>query len=181
MIEIKHWDDLNLRFPLAYKEMVAGAAIATDIDPQLLFAIARQESAFSPDAKSPAGALGLMQLMPATAKQTARRSGVIYRYHDLLKPEPNIKLGSRYLNSLLSQFDGNRILAAAAYNAGPNRVKKWLQVSEGKMPFDVWIETIPFKETRGYVQNVLAFSAIYSHKLGSRAPMVKPKEAKRNL
>jgi len=181
MIEIKHWDDLNLRFPLAYKEVVAGAAIATDIDPQLLFAIARQESAFSPDAKSPAGALGLMQLMPATAKQTARRSGVNYKYHDLLKPEPNIKLGSRYLNSLLSQFDGNRILAAAAYNAGPNRVKKWLQVSEGKMPFDVWIETIPYKETRGYVQNVLAFSAIYSHKLGAAAPMVKPEEAKRNL
>ena len=181
MIEIKHWDDLNLRFPLAYKEVVAGAAIATDIDPQLLFAIARQESAFSPDAKSPAGALGLMQLMPATAKQTARRSGVNYRYHDLLKPEPNIKLGSRYLNSLLSQFDGNRILAAAAYNAGPNRVKKWLRVSEGKVPFDVWIETIPYKETRGYVQNVLAFSAIYSYKLGDRAPMVKPEEAKRNL
>lgn len=181
MIEIQHWDDLDLRFPLAFEEVVAGAAAATDIDPQLLFAIARQESAFSPDAKSPAGALGLMQLMPATARYTANKSGMRYRYHDLLKPAANITLGSRYLNTLLTQFEGNRILAAAAYNAGPTRVKQWLSASEGKIPFDIWIETIPYRETRGYVQNVLAFSVIYGHKLGQQAPMVKPLEAGRAL
>ncbi len=181
MIDIKHWDDLDMRFPLAYPDAVSGAAAATDIDPQLLFAIARQESAFSPDAKSPAGALGLMQLMPSTAKYTAKRSGLNYRTRDLLKPEANITLGSRYLNSLLSQFEGNRILAAAAYNAGPTRVRQWLRASEGKKPFDVWIETIPFKETRGYVQNVLAFSVIYGYKLGQQPAMVKPVEAGRAL
>ncbi len=181
MITIKHWDDLDMRFPLGFKDAVAGAAEATDIDPQLLFAIARQESAFSPDAKSPAGALGLMQLMPATARYTARKSGLRYSYRDLLNPSQNITLGSRYLNTLLRQFEGNRILAAAAYNAGPTRVRKWLSASEGKMPFDIWIETIPYKETRGYVQNVLSFSVIYGHKLGQEPSMVKPLEAGMHL
>ena len=176
MIEAKHWDDLQLRFPLAYQDQVQQAAKTTAADPTLLFAIARQESAFAYDAKSSAGALGLMQLMPATAKQTAQRAGVKkFSTRDLIRPEINIRLGSRYLDQLLNQFDGNRIFATAAYNAGPYRVKQWLSRQEPGMPFDIWIETIPFKETRHYVQNVMVFSVIYSYRLGTQAPKILPR------
>lgn len=177
----RYWDDLQVRFPLAYREHVQRAAEATAIQPTLLFAIARQESAFMPDARSPAGALGLMQLMPATARQTARKAGVRYRQSDLLSPEKNIVLGSRYLSELLSEFEGNRILAAAAYNAGPYRVKQWLSEREQKLPYDVWIETIPFRETRGYVQKVLSYSVIYSYRMGEQSPFITPEEANKPL
>ncbi|MGI1678284.1 MAG: transglycosylase SLT domain-containing protein [Cellvibrionaceae bacterium] len=178
LIQARHWDGLQLRFPLAYEEEVRFAAKKTKIDPTLLFAIARQESAFAADARSPAGAMGLMQLMPATAKQTARKIGVRHTTRDLIKPSHNINLGSRYLDELLQQFDGNRILAAAAYNAGPNRVKRWLKNSEAEMPYDVWIETIPFRETRGYVQNVLSFSVIYGYRMGQQTPLLSKKETR---
>ncbi len=79
---------------------------------------------------------------------------------------------------MLQQFDGNRILAAAAYNAGPNRVKRWLKNSEAEMPYDVWIETIPFRETRGYVQNVLSFSVIYGYRMGQQTPLLSKKETR---
>ncbi len=182
MIQARHWDDLQLRFPLAYQDQVASAARDTAINPHLLFAIARQESAFSHDARSPAGALGLMQLLPSTAQYTARRNGIPYRHqHDLLQPEKNIALGSRYLHQLLNEFDGNRILAAAAYNAGPTRVKQWLQNSQQQLPYDIWIETIPFRETRGYVQNVLAFSVIYGYRTGERQPFITQAEAESRL
>lgn len=177
MISARFWDDLQMRFPLAYQEHVQSAARETAIHPHLLFAIARQESAFMPHARSPAGAMGLMQLMPATAQQTARRAGVPYRRADLLSPEKNIALGSRYLNELLTEFGGNRILATAAYNAGPYRVKQWLRDKKHKLPYDVWIETIPFRETRGYVQNVLSYSVIYGYRMGEKRPFITPEEA----
>lgn len=177
MANARFWDDLEVRFPLAYQEHVKTAAEATSIRPPLLFAIARQESAFMAHARSPAGALGLMQLMPATAKQTARRAGVPYRRADLLSPDTNITLGSRYLHELLNEFNGNRILATAAYNAGPYRVKQWLKDGEQNLPYDVWIETIPFRETRGYVQNVLSYSVIYSYRMGEKSPFITDEEA----
>ncbi|MEX1033315.1 MAG: transglycosylase SLT domain-containing protein [Cellvibrionaceae bacterium] len=172
MIEAQYWDDLQLRFPLPYQEEINTASASTNIESTFLYAIARQESAFAPDARSPAGAMGLMQLMPATAKQTARQIGVKYRYWDLIDPSQNIQLGSRYLHQLLDQFNGNRILAAAAYNAGPNRVKKWLENTEQQLPYDIWIETIPFSETRGYVQNVLSYSVIYGYRLGEQTSLL---------
>ncbi|WP_111641943.1 transglycosylase SLT domain-containing protein [Marinimicrobium alkaliphilum] len=182
MIQARSWDDLQLRFPLAYQEQVTQAAADTAINPYFLYAIARQESAFMPDARSPAGALGLMQLMPSTARYTARRAGIPYHnQHDLLSPDRNIQLGSRYLNQLLEEFDGNRILAAAAYNAGPTRVRRWLRESSQPLPYDVWIETIPFQETRGYVQNVLTFSVIYGYRMGESLPLVTLKEASNPL
>jgi len=181
MIEAQHWDDLLVRFPVAYQDQVNLAANATSINPLLLYAITRQESSFMVDARSPVGATGLMQLMPATAKQTAQRSGIPFTPQDLLKPEKNIALGSRYLNQLLTQFNGNRILAAAAYNAGPSRVRQWLSKDDAKLPYDVWIETIPFQETRGYVQNVLSFSVIYAYRTGTTQPFITPQEAKSSL
>jgi len=182
MIRAKYWDDIDLRFPLAFQEHFETNAQETGVPIHLLYAVARQESALSHDVTSPAGAKGLMQLMPATAKQTARKNNVRYRNsNDLFKPATNIMLGSRYYKEMLQRFGNNRILASAAYNAGPHRVDRWLKETENKLPFDAWIETIPFKETRGYVQNVLAFSMIYAHHLGNHERILSETEKKQSL
>lgn len=182
LAEAQLWDELQVRFPIVYQDHVTKAAKQTSVNPLLIFAVARQESAFMPDAKSPAGAVGLMQLLPSTAKQTAQKNGISFTPQDLIKPDKNIALGSRYLDYLLGVFDGNRILAAAAYNAGPSRVRQWLNKEKNaQLPYDVWIETIPFKETRGYVQNILSFSVIYAYRLGQETSFVTPEEANRTL
>lgn len=182
MADAQLWDELQVRFPIVYKDHIAKAAQQTSVNPLLIYAVARQESAFTPDAKSTAGAVGLMQLLPSTAKQTAQKNGLSFTPQDLIKPEKNIALGSRYLDHLLGVFDGNRILAAAAYNAGPSRVRKWLNKEKNaQLPYDVWIETIPFKETRGYVQNVLSFSVIYAYRLGQETRFVTKEEANQTL
>jgi len=178
MIQVAHWDDLSLRFPLAYAELFAEAAQTHQVSPPFLKAVSRQESAFMHDVQSPAGARGLMQLMPGTARQTAATLGLQVSTADLYQPEINIALGSRYMAELLETFDNNRILAAAAYNAGPNRVRQWLQRSREKpMPADMWVETIPFLETRGYVQNVLAYNVIFGYRMDSPQPMLTAAEA----
>tara|TARA_R110002095_G_scaffold198192_1_gene177617 strand:+ start:681 stop:2621 length:1941 start_codon:yes stop_codon:yes gene_type:complete len=162
----RKWNDLMLRFPLAYGVEIAESAQGNQIDTSWILAIARQESAFTPDARSPAGAMGLMQLMPRTAKETAKRAKVRYKgSHQLTEPELNLKLGSYYLASLSRRYAGHRVLASAAYNAGPGRVNSWLEQRQD-LPIDIWIETIPFDETRNYVQNILSFSVIYSDMLG---------------
>jgi soluble lytic murein transglycosylase len=171
------WDHLTIRFPLAYKEEIARIAEDTQLNPTLIYAIARQESAFAENAHSSAGARGLMQLMPATAELVARRKGMEHSLQDLYNPEHNMLLGSSYFHSLLERFGNNRILAAAAYNAGPHRVSNWISRSADQRPFDVWIETIPFRETRGYVQNVLSFSVIYGYRMGQATPLVTAAEA----
>ncbi len=177
MTRAPHWDDLNIRFPVPFKQDFDRNALKHGLPLQLLLAVSRQESAFAPDVVSPAGARGLMQLMPATAKMVAKQHRVDYRQlRDLENPSINVQLGSHYYNDMIKKFNGNRILATAAYNAGPHRVSRWLQDSGGLMPFDAWIETIPFKETRNYVQNVLAFSAIYSHHLGNQDKILSARE-----
>ncbi|MCF5869793.1 transglycosylase SLT domain-containing protein [Aeromonas veronii] len=164
-IRAEAWDALDLRFPLPLKRTFSQMAQERTMNTSLLYAISRQESALYPLAQSPVGARGLMQLMPATAKETASKLGVPYRNEQqLFDPTMNIRLGSAYLKRLLDVYDGNRILAAAAYNAGPGRVKRWREQSDNK-PMDVWVESIPYKETRNYVQNVLSFDLIYQHKL----------------
>ncbi|RZA07835.1 MAG: lytic murein transglycosylase [Moraxellaceae bacterium] len=181
MGDAEYWDDLQVRFPLVHHENVRAAAKKAALDPHFVFAITRQESAFNSEAKSPVGALGLMQLMPETAKSTAKKAGINFKQQDLLEVDKNIVLGSRYLNELLVSFSGNRILAAAAYNAGPGRVRKWLTKEGEKLPYDVWIETIPYKETRSYVQNILAFTIIYGYRTGSKQPFITAEEASRYL
>ena len=164
-IRAEAWDALDLRFPLPLKRTFSQMAQERTMNTSLLYAISRQESALYPLAQSPVGARGLMQLMPATAKETAGKLGVPYRNEQqLFDPAMNIRLGSAYLKRLLDVYDGNRILAAAAYNAGPGRVKRWRAQSDNK-PMDVWVESIPYRETRNYVQNVLSFDLIYQHKL----------------
>ena len=154
-------DVLDWRFPLAQQTEFERAAEKHQIDRWLLMAIARRESAFNPHARSHAGALGLMQLMPGTATDMARQSGVALKDAEaVFDPAINIDLGSRYLAGLMKRYGDNRILALAAYNAGPHRVDRWLE--EAHTPFDVFIESIPFYETREYVQAVLAYRVILS-------------------
>lgn len=98
-----------------------------------------------------------------------------------MNPSTNINLGAYYLNSLLNRFDNNRFLAAAAYNAGPGRVSRWLKDTDKKLPFDVWIETIPYSETRKYVQNVLSYSVIYAYRSGTKASLLRKSEAESRL
>lgn len=157
-----HWNDLDLRFPTPRCETVMTHANAHVLDPALVYAIIRRESAFSTDARSTAGALGLMQLMPATARHAAQRK---LRRQELVNAGLNIALGTQYLRELIDKFNGHQVLAIAAYNAGPNRVLRWLP-EEGAMPMDVWIDTLPYAETRRYVRAVLAFAAVYEWQLG---------------
>ena len=178
----RYWDDIEIRFPLAYAEIIDSAAAKTGIANYLLLALARQESAFNPMATSSAGAMGLMQLMPATAKGTARKYKLPYKKRaQLHSPEINVPIASQYYLSLLERYDNNRILASAAYNAGPRRVDQWLNKSAGKLPFDIWIELIPYNETRSYVRNILMYSIIYSRKMGLTPPMLQRDEKLRLL
>jgi soluble lytic murein transglycosylase len=159
-------DDLALRFPLAFREPVMQQAQTQAIEPAWVFAVMRQESAFSADAQSPAGAMGLMQLMPHTARQVARRLNTrIKHQQQLFDADTNIRLGSAYLRRLLNELDEHEALATAAYNAGPHRVRSWLPES-GAMPSDLWIEAVPFSETRNYVKRVFTYTAIYENRLG---------------
>jgi soluble lytic murein transglycosylase len=162
LAKVGYLDDVNLRFPKAFDKKITRYAGDRNINPAWAFAIARRESSFMPDAQSSAGAKGLMQIMPATAKELkGRRVDNWYLYN----AENNIELGTKYLRELLDKNKGNHVLATASYNAGPHRIKKWLKYGK-TMPADVWIETIPFKETRNYVKSVLAYQEIYQHKPG---------------
>lgn len=161
------WDNLTLRFPVAYKQHFQFYGKKYNVDPVTLMSLARQESAMDQGARSPVGARGLMQLMPKTARYAAKKYKVDYNHTgELDVPEKNIELGSRYLNELLEYYQGNRVLAFAAYNAGPHRVDQWLSGTSGKMDVYRFIESIPFRETRGYVQNILMFETYYRKLLG---------------
>lgn len=162
------YDDLDLRFPVLHKEVVLNFAQRRKLPPAIVYSIIRGESAFVTDARSPAGALGLMQLMPATGAETARRIGLKLAHpSDLTAVDTNIAIGSEYLRIVLNQFGGSFPLAAAAYNAGPGRVRSWLPKS-GCVPADIWIDTIPFAETESYVRRALFYAAVYEWRLGER-------------
>ncbi len=177
MAKASYWDDLTIRFPLVYTEIISKKARKNDVPQSLVFAIARQESAWEFDARSRVGARGLMQIMPATAKETARKARIGYNKRKLYEPNYNITLGSFYISGLLKQHDNNRALAVAAYNAGPHRVKGWRAKTKASLPIDVWIEIIPFKETRKYVQNVLSYEVIYNYRQGQESSLLTLAEA----
>ena len=160
-----YWDDLELRFPLAYRELVEDQAWQTGLPEDWIYGVIRQESIFNPSVASEAGALGLMQLLPGTAKELATEAGDPAPGRGaLLEPATNIDLGSRYLARMRDRF-GHAALATAAYNAGPNRVARWLP-TDHCTEADLWIATIPYAETRGYVERVLAYRIIYQRRLG---------------
>ena len=166
-------DDLELRFPMAYRGIVESASSRRGLSPATVYAFIRQESAFMSDARSPAGALGLMQIMPRTGRMLMRSIGRKLRSRkQLLVPDLNVELGTRYIRSLLSKTDGHFVLAAASYNAGPHRVGSWLP-EEAEVEADVWIDNIPFTETRRYVRRLLAYGAIYEHRLDRQPTRLK--------
>ncbi|MCS5711835.1 transglycosylase SLT domain-containing protein [Candidatus Berkiella aquae] len=184
MAKCEFRDDVPLRFPLAHQQDIVSNANQHNLDPAWVFAIARQESAFFTDAISPAGARGLMQLLPSTAKIMAKQYDVKFDCDTLLHtPFVNVKLGTVYLKNLKHRMYDNIILATASYNAGPGSITRWLPTQKPEEA-DIWIETIPYKETREYVKNVLAFTSIYRQQLGHPAGlgmMMKPIPAKESV
>lgn len=168
-IASKHLDDLSIRFPLAHEKLVINVANQYQQDPAIIFAIMRQESAFMHDAKSAVGALGMMQLMPATARESADKYQIPYQNeYDLLNVQTNLKIGNAHFNEVLQKYDNNLVYALAAYNAGSRHVSKWLKGAQNEAT-DIWIETIPFKETRNYVKNILTYYVIYQYQLGRKS------------
>jgi soluble lytic murein transglycosylase len=162
-------DDLSRRFPMPFDSQLQSNAKKNNIDVAWAYAIVRRESSFMPDAASHAGALGLMQVMPGTARYLAKKK---IRRNSLFNPNRNVELGTQYMRYLMDKMDNNAILATASYNAGWRRVQQWLP-EKGNMPLDLWIETIPYKETRNYVKAVLAYQQIYSQHLGGSENLFK--------
>ena len=172
----KAFDYIQLRLPIAYSDYYdialksrpalsktkPQAALNTNVSKSFAMAISRQESAWNPQAQSSANARGLMQLLPSTAKATADNAKLPYAGEaDLFKPLNNILLGTAHLAELNAKYPNNRILIASAYNAGAHRVEKWLARANGKLEMDEFVASIPFYETRGYVQNVLIYDFYY--------------------
>jgi soluble lytic murein transglycosylase len=163
----KYWDDVEVRFPLSYTDKIHENSEQNNLNPVIVYGLIRRESAFNEKATSPTGARGLMQIMPRTGRDIARRLNERWGgKNSLYNPVTNIKYGSYYYQKLLTQFDGHYALALAAYNAGPERVKKWLP-EDKSIPADIWIETIPYRETRDYVASVLAYALIYQQRTQS--------------
>ncbi|MCH7695520.1 MAG: transglycosylase SLT domain-containing protein [Proteobacteria bacterium] len=181
----KAYDDLILRFPLPYEKIIRKNATKRQLDLSWVYALVRAESIFMEDARSPAGALGLMQVMPATGKETAKRLGwKKFRKNYLLQSGKNVPIGTRYLKQMYDRFNHNIILATAAYNAGPHSVNKWLPETDCMEP-DIWIEKIPFDETRKYVRRILFFASIYDWRMQQqitgiqqRMAAIQPKKAR---
>lgn len=164
----------TLRFPLDHTDEVGQAANQHRVDQALIYGLMRAESALQPDARSPVGAMGLLQLMPSTARAVARRQGRQLRdVEELYDPQTNVALGVAHLAELEERFDNDWRLVAAAYNAGINAVERWLNRDNvpADLPRDVWVETLPFYETRDYVPRVLAFATIYEWQM-DRSPRV---------
>lgn len=153
-------------YPLAYNGLVARYAAENGLSEGLVYALIRAESGFRPAVKSPAGAIGLMQMMPATAKQTAREKGT-FDPQRLTSPEYNIRLGTRHLRDLMKGYDGDAIYVAAAYNAGSGALERWRKKLAG-LKKDEFIESIPYQETRDYVKKVYAAAATYRQLYGVR-------------
>ncbi len=162
----KAWDRLDLRFPMPWPDTFERHAFLAKVPSTELMAIARRESAFFPQASSPVGARGLMQLMPATGREVASSIGKRHSSSALYEVEHNVLLGSSYYKQLLDRYQGNRVFALTAYNAGPHRVDRWRNKTGDTVPVEVWIETIPYKETRNYVQAVLSYNVVFQHLMG---------------
>lgn len=161
-IQAKAWDEITLRLPNAYSDWFDVLLADKKISKSFAMAIARQESAWRPYVSSAANARGLMQLLPSTAKLTAQKEGLAYdNESQLYDPFNNIMLGTAHLQELYDKFEGNRILMAAAYNTGAARVNQWLVKSNNKLSLAEFVASIPFYETRGYVQNVILYDTYY--------------------
>ncbi len=160
--------DIAQRFPMPFREQVVAKARAVGLDPAVMYGLMRQESRFVTDIRSGVGASGLMQIMPATAKWTAKQIGLDYRPEMINDRDTNLLLGASYLKRVLDDFGGSLALATAAYNAGPGRPRRWREGGAVMEPA-AWAESIPFTETRDYVKKVLSNSVYYAALLAPAA------------
>lgn len=174
----RSWDALDLRFPMPYQDAFRRNASIQQVPSTELMAIARRESAFYPQARSPVGAKGLMQLMPATGREVAASLGKRQVSSDLFEVEYNVLLGSAYYRQMLDRFGGNRIFALTAYNAGPHRVDRWRHKPGEGVSVEIWVDTIPYKETREYVQAVLSYNVVFLYLMGDTHSLLTPAERK---
>ena len=165
--------DMQQRFPMPFRREVSAIARETGLDPAYVYGLMRQESRFVKDARSGVGASGLMQIMPATARWTAKKIGLAYHPSLIADRETNLRLGTAYLKLVLDDFGGSQALAAAAYNAGPGRPRKW---RDGPwLEPAAWAENIPFPETRDYVKKVLSNAMYYAAVMGDPGTALKPR------
>jgi soluble lytic murein transglycosylase len=161
--------DLDQRFPTPFRDDVTREAQAIGLDPAYVYGLIRQESRFILDARSSVGASGLMQVMPATARWTAKKIGLPFTQEMITDRNTNLKIGTAYLKLVLDDFDGSQAMAAAAYNAGPSRPRRWREGAT--LEPAIWAENIPFSETRDYVKKVLSNATVYASLLaGKRQP-----------
>ncbi|MFN5167854.1 MAG: lytic transglycosylase domain-containing protein, partial [Pseudomonadota bacterium] len=158
--------DLAQRYPTPFREQVLARAREVGVEAAYVFGLIRQESRFILDARSSVGASGLMQLMPATARWTAQKLGLDWKPELITDRDLNLRLGMTYLRLLKDDFGGSNVMAAAAYNAGPGRPRRWRE--GGAVEAAAWVEGIPFNETRDYVKKVLANTVVYAALLGQQ-------------
>jgi len=160
------------RFPMPFRKEMQARSREAGVDAAYMYGLIRQESRFVTDARSAVGASGLMQVMPATARWTARKMGVPFSPDMITDRDTNLKIGTQYLRLVLDDFEGSQVLAAAAYNAGPSRSRRW---REGpKLEPAVWAENVPFSETRDYVKKVMANATFYAALLAQPTPTQAP-------
>ncbi|MGM0412910.1 MAG: transglycosylase SLT domain-containing protein, partial [Pseudomonadota bacterium] len=159
-------EDPRIYYPLGHGETVTALTDSHELDAAWVLALIRQESGFITDIRSGAGALGLMQLMPSTARSVASRMNrPAPGARDLIDAETNLALGVRYLARNARRFDYHPAVVTAAYNAGPTQVSRWLP-EQGQVPADIWVETLPYRETRRYVRRVITATVFYEQRLG---------------
>ena len=159
-------------FPTPHKDLIFSYAKSNDLDPAFIYGLMRQESRFVTDIKSQVGASGLMQVMPQTAKWTAKKIGLSPFSPDMLKDkETNVAIGTGYMRLVLDSFESSYPLTAAAYNAGPSRSRRWREGPE--LEAAIWVENIPFNETRDYVKKVISNSTLYAAMFTTQAQSIK--------
>ena len=164
--------DLAQRFPMPYRAEVLAKAGEIGLDPAYVYGLIRQESRFISDARSNVGASGLMQVMPATARWTAKKIGLPFSADMITDRDTNLRIGTGYLKLVLDDFDGSQLLAAAAYNAGPSRPRRWREGASIEPA--IWAENIPFNETRDYVKKVMSNATVYAAILAGRVQVAVP-------
>jgi soluble lytic murein transglycosylase len=158
--------DLEQRFPMPFRDELVAQAKSIGLDPAYVYGLIRQESRFVTDARSSVGASGLMQVMPATARWTAKKIGLPFTPEQIADRNTNLKIGTAYLKLVLDDFDGSQAMAAAAYNAGPSRPRRWREGAT--LEPAIWAENIPFAETRDYVKKVLSNATVYASLLAGK-------------
>jgi len=179
----REYHNFGLRYPTPYRQYFKHAAAGEQLDEAWILGLVRQESRFMDYAKSRVGASGLMQLMPKTARWAAKKKGMRgYSRKKIHDVRTNVALGTFYMGYTLEQMEGQAVMATAAYNAGPSRALKWM--AERPLEAAIYMETIPFNETRNYVQRVMANAHLYAPRIGARLQTLKQRigtiPAKRN-